>query len=167
MRSNTLSMICVPAAFLVLTALLHDRPQNPPMERERSIETALKVPPRVQDMLRRACYDCHSSETRWPWYARVPPMSGRIESDVARGRAVMNFSEWTMSAGASPARAAGTLSAACAAVQRGIMPKPPYPYLHPEARLSKIDIDSFCAWTREQAAELGAISPRRSVEVQP
>lgn len=167
MRYNTLSMICLPAVLLVATVLLHDRPQNPPTERERSIETALNVPPPVQDMLRRACYDCHSSETRWPWYARVPPLAGRIEHDVARGRAVMNFSEWTVSAGASPARAAGTLSAACAAVQRGIMPKPPYPYLHPEARLSKDDIDSFCAWTREEAAVLGATARRRSAGPQP
>jgi Haem-binding domain len=92
----------------------------------------------------------------------VAPIAGRIESDVARGRAFMNFSEWTTSAGVSHARAAATLTAACFAVQSGIMPKPPYPYLHPEARLSKIDIASFCAWTREQAAGLEPASPRGS-----
>ena len=152
MRFNTLSMICLPAAFLVLPALFHDPPRNPPVERERSIETALTVPPRVRDILRRACYDCHSSETRWPWYARMSPIAGRIENDVTRGRAFMNFSEWKTSAGASRARSAATLTAACFAVQSGLMPKSPYPYLHPEARLSRSDIDSFCAWTREQAA---------------
>jgi hypothetical protein len=162
MRCSTLSIVCVPGVLLVFTAMLRDRPQNPPTERKRSIEAALKVSPRVQEMLRRACYDCHSSETRWPWYSRVPPLAGRIESDVAHGRAAMNFSEWTVSAGASPARAAVTLSAACAAVQRGIMPKPPYPYLHPEARLSRTDIDAFCAWTRAEAAELNSTTRRNA-----
>jgi hypothetical protein len=50
--------------------------------------------PEVVSVLRRACYDCHSNETVWPWYSRVAPLSWVIAHDVNEGRAVLNFSTW-------------------------------------------------------------------------
>ena len=155
-------VVGLPAAALVATALVHDRPRNPAVERDHSMEAALKVPPRVQDALRRACYDCHSSETRWPWYSAVSPMSGFMESDVRRAREVMNFSEWTITSGASPARAAATLNAVCAAVQSGQMPKKRYKLLHPEAKLSQSDVNAVCQWSHSEVAKLAeSIRARR------
>jgi len=149
-------VVGIPAAALLAAALVHERPRNPPVERDHSLDAALKVPPRVQEVLHRACYDCHSSETRWPWYSAVTPVSGFMERDVRRARQVMNFSEWTITAGASPARAAATLNAVCAAVQSGLMPKKRYKLLHPEAQLSQADIEAVCQWTHSKAAELAA-----------
>ncbi len=157
-------------ALLVLAlfapVLVHQRPRNPPVEREHAIETAMKVPAGVQGILRRSCYDCHSYETRWPWYSAVTPVSGRMEQDVRRARAVMNFSEWAITAGASPARAAATLNAACAAVQTGVMPKPGYRLIHPEARLSPAEVDAFCEWVHSQASELAASARARRARTQ-
>jgi hypothetical protein len=153
MRSSVW-VVALPAAALLAAALVHERPRNPSVDRDHSMEAALKVPPRVQDVLRRACYDCHSSETRWPWYSAVTPMSGFLERDVRRAREVMNFSEWTITAGASPARSAATLNAVCAAVQSGLMPKKRYKLLHPEAQLSRSDVEAVCQWTHSKAAEL-------------
>lgn len=144
------------AVALLTAALVHERPRNPFVQPDHTIEAALKVPPQVQAALRRACYDCHSLETRWPWYSAVTPVSGFMERDVRRAREVMNFSEWTITAGASPGRAAATLNAVCAAVQSGLMPKKRYKLLHPEARLSQTDVEAVCRWTHSQAAELAA-----------
>jgi hypothetical protein len=55
---------------------------------------ALDAPPRVQQILQRACYDCHTNETRWPLYARLAPGSWLMARDVHNGRNHMNFSEW-------------------------------------------------------------------------
>jgi hypothetical protein len=72
-----------------------------------------------------ACYDCHSNETKWPWYSHVAPMSWLVQRDVERGRAELNFSEWE-----------GDADDAADAVEDGSMPPRNYTLLHPDARLS-------------------------------
>src|SRR5262245_48232416 len=61
---------------------------NPPVETELVAEAP------VRDLLRRACYDCHSHETKWPWYAYVAPVSWLVAHDVEEGREHLNFSTW-------------------------------------------------------------------------
>ncbi len=61
---------------------------NPP------VESDLAAPPEVKEILRRACYDCHSHETAWPWYTNVAPVSWWIAGHVKEARADLNFSRW-------------------------------------------------------------------------
>jgi hypothetical protein len=61
---------------------------NPPVEQD------VPAPPEVKAVLKRACYDCHSNETVWPWYGRIAPLSWLIVNDVREGRAELNFSTW-------------------------------------------------------------------------
>jgi hypothetical protein len=56
---------------------------------------AVKAPPEVLAVLQKACFDCHTNETRWPWYAKIAPGSWLMARDVKKGRAHMNMSEWT------------------------------------------------------------------------
>lgn len=72
-----------------------------------------------------ACYDCHSNQTKWPWYSHVAPMSWLVQRDVERGRAELNFSAWD-----------GDADDAADAVEDGSMPPRNYTLLHPDARLS-------------------------------
>ncbi len=76
----------------------------------------------------RACFDCHSNQTVWPWYSNVAPLSWLVQSDVDRGRRRLNFSEWTLSQ-----RGAGE---SARTVERGEMPPSYYVLLHPSANLS-------------------------------
>ena len=62
---------------------------NPPITGE------IKAPAEVMHILRKACYDCHSNETVWPWYSYIAPISWTVESDVKAGRSDLNFSEWS------------------------------------------------------------------------
>lgn len=55
---------------------------------------AIKAPPEVEAIMKKACFDCHTNETRWPWYARIAPGSWLMARDVKKGRARMNMSEW-------------------------------------------------------------------------
>lgn len=153
-------LLAGPVVFLVW-GVMQEPPRNPEVRSELTMEANLAVPPRVGDLLRRACYDCHSSTTRWPWYSTVPPVAGLIQDDVKHGRAVLNFSEWATGPGKSPARAATALTAACAAVRQGEMPKPPYLLLHADAQLRQEDIDFFCSWTQQQARQLLTLARRR------
>ncbi len=117
---------------------------NPPVQAHRTIAATTQVTPQVGTLLRRACGNCHTNETRWPWYSRVAPLSWMLARDVAQGRNAMNFSEW------EPERASGVLGAACNAVESGLMPPKSYLLLHPEARWSRQETQTFCDWTRDE-----------------
>ncbi len=104
----------------------------------------------VQWILRRACYDCHSTETRWPIWAYVAPMSWLVVRDVDRAREILNFSDW---AAYSYGRrvALRTIVGPVTAGHR--MPLWYYLTLHPDARLSDRDLATLEAWSSDAAAE--------------
>jgi hypothetical protein len=84
--------------------------------------------PQTRTLAKRACFDCHSNETTWPWYSYVAPVSWLVYNDVMEGRSRMNFSDW----GAS-SRLAGDL---VEEIQSGGMPPSFYLPMHPSAKLS-------------------------------
>src|SRR5689334_1138005 len=84
--------------------------------------------PATRALAVRACFDCHSNETRWPWYSHVAPTSWLVQNHVDEGRSALNFSEWQR-----PHDEAGE---AAEAVLEGEMPPRSYTLLHPTAALS-------------------------------
>jgi hypothetical protein len=96
--------------------------------------------------------DCHSNETRWPWYSHVAPISWDVVADVARARKAMNLSEWAERTRQRPASEIGLLTAMCAGVQQDRMPLSKYRFLHPESRLTRAEKDALCAWTSSEVA---------------
>ena len=92
----------------------------------------VQAPPEVMAILRESCFDCHSNETRWPWYARLAPGSWLMVRDVRKGRARFNFSEW----GDYDAEdMAIDKESAWEEIEEGEMPPWFYLPLHPSARL--------------------------------
>jgi len=96
---------------------------NPPVQAEPKWDS-----PQTRELAKRACFDCHSNETVWPWYSNVAPMSWLIQHDVDEGRSRLNLSAWNL-------RQREARNAA-RQVQRGEMPPASYLMLHPPARLS-------------------------------
>jgi mono/diheme cytochrome c family protein len=86
----------------------------------------------TQALAQRACMDCHSNETRWPWYAYVAPVSWLVAHDVEDGRREMNFSQLSMDAN-SLGRVSQRIQRA---IQSGNMPPAQYFPTHPDARLT-------------------------------
>jgi hypothetical protein len=126
---------------------------NPPIDAAQSIQAAATVPPRVDAVLRRACFDCHSSETRWPWDSGLAPMAWGVADHVNEGRAEFNFSTW----GTYPARKrVGLLEKICNEVREGKMPLKQYLWLHRDATLSEADWKAVCDWSTEEADRLAA-----------
>jgi hypothetical protein len=123
---------------------------NPPVNPGQSLQGTLTVPTPVDGILRRACMDCHSNETRWPWYSRVAPISWGVEKDVMRARKAMNLSEWTIGPGRRPGKAIGYFQAMCSGVTEGRMPPRKYTLLHKESRLSAADRQTLCEWTASE-----------------
>lgn len=123
----------------------------PAVDPQLRLEARATVPAPVQAVLRRACYDCHSNETRWPWYSNVPPASWLIAHDVKEGRGQLNLSAWGRY---NPFDRADMLDKICDRVSKGRMPMWQYRLLHPEARLSDRDIKTVCDWSETEAARL-------------
>jgi len=85
--------------------------------------------PEVRALAQRACFDCHSNETVWPWYSQIAPVSWLLAHDVAEGRARFNFSDWRPGHQPPPGEFSDV-------ILEGEMPLPQYLLLHPSARLS-------------------------------
>lgn len=103
--------------------------QNPPVIAEPAWDSEQTLA-----LVDRACFDCHSNETRWPWYSYIAPMSWMIAYDIREGRAVLNYSEWT-------AEVASTHSVeeTVDLVSKELMPLRYYTILHPEADLTTVE----------------------------
>ena len=154
MRS-TLSRRIALGLVIVAAGIQLVRPDrtNPPVDPARSLQAAAAVPSHVDGVLRRACYDCHSSETRWPWYSGVAPVAWGVADHVKEGRAEFNLSEW----GSYPAaKRVAVLEKICAEVREGGMPLAQYVWLHRDARLSEADRKMVCEWSTGEAARLAA-----------
>ena len=124
-----------------------------PVTRDNPPVTApIEAPAAVTATLRRACFDCHSNETVWPWYSRVAPASWLVAHDVHEGRAHVNFSTW---GSLSPADQQKRRMDIAEEVDKGAMPPGIYTPLHPQARLSLQDITMIAGWARGQRAEGG------------
>lgn len=119
---------------------------NPPVTSE------IHASPAVDSILRRACYDCHSNETVWPWYSRVAPISFLVADDVHHGRRHVNFSTW---GDYSSAKQIKTIHEIGDQVRTGEMPLWIYLPMHHDARLSDQDKAAIDAW----AKSVGPVPP--------
>jgi hypothetical protein len=129
---------------IVLAMLLYPMPRtNPPVEEE------IPAPDAVREVLRRSCYDCHSNETRWPWYAYVPPVKFFVVYDVDEGRRHMNFSTWN-NFGAK--KRDKRLREIMEEIDEAEMPLPSYLRLHPDAELSADDKELLRIWSEGSLA---------------
>jgi Haem-binding domain len=97
--------------------------ENPPITEEPPWDS-----PRTRELAVRACFNCHSNQTTWPWYANVAPMSWVVELDVANARETINFSEWN--------HPHDVAEQSGASVVNGDMPPAKYKMAHPEANLN-------------------------------
>ena len=128
MQKKTVTIIAIviaagAALFLLLQLVPGPGMTNPPVTGEPPWDS-----PETRALAKRACYDCHSNESAWPWYAAVAPMKWLVIHDVEEARSVFNFSEWE----------SGSIDGQvlAEAVSSEAMPLPQYLLLHPEARLS-------------------------------
>ena len=102
----------------------------------------------VGKTLARACGNCHSNETDFPWYSHVVPISWWIQSHVREGREELNFSEWTRY---TALQRHNELESICGVVSNGRMPPASYGVLHPESRLEAKDKKLICAWAANES----------------
>ena len=128
--------------LLVLQLVPSAPADNPPVEEE------LEVPADVAEVLHRSCYDCHSHETAWPWYAHVAPVKWLVRDHVADGRRNLNFTAWNrLPAEDRPHK----LEEVAEEVEEEHMPLRSYLILHRDARLSDTERELLVDWATSEA----------------
>ncbi|WP_201337672.1 MULTISPECIES: heme-binding domain-containing protein [unclassified Nitratiruptor] len=132
-------------AVAVIIGLLQFIPtyekSNPPTDTQKEIQ----APKEVMAIFKRSCYDCHSNETKWPWYANVAPMSWAVRRDVIEGRKALNFSTWNNYSDEKKQELKKQIFRSVILA----MPLPQYLWLHPEAKLSSKDKETIRNWASD------------------
>lgn len=124
---------------------------NPPVDESQTIKSNTQISPEVASIFERACRDCHTNKTVWPWYTNVAPLSWWLSNHVNDGRSSLNMSEW---AKLPPDRQERKLRQICDEVSDGVMPLSSYMPMHPQAKLSEQDKKAICDWTDQERERL-------------
>jgi hypothetical protein len=130
---------------LLVIQLVQPSRTNPLVDSARTIHATVSVDPAVASVFARSCNDCHSNATVWPWYSTVAPVSWLVVSDVKRGRNALNFSDWQSF---GPDKQQEILPEICKEVADRDMPTEEYILMHPQAKLSRAEVQSICNWVR-------------------
>lgn len=153
MRPRTKWMLVLLVVLFVGIQFARPARTNPPEEFSNTIFADATVWQDAPKTIERACTDCHSSRTRWPWYSNVAPVSWQVAHDVVEGREHMNFSNW---AAYDRMRKAALLEDVCKLVKAHSMPLPIYITMHKEAKLTDQERQEICAWSEGARARLEA-----------
>jgi hypothetical protein len=141
------SKLLIAAGALVGVAQVVRFPHtNPPVHGD------LVAPVAIKDLLRGACYDCHSNETQWPWYSNLAPASWLVHHEVEDGRQRLNFSDWAEYA-ADAETAVQKLTQISQLVASQDMAPWYYRLLRPRGRLSAAQREGVVGWAERAAGE--------------
>ena len=123
-----LVIIVIGVLFVAASVVINGRAHtNPPVIAEPQWDS-----PQTRELASRACYDCHSNETVWPWYSYFPPISNTILRDVVEGRRRLNFSKWGTIHFEEPWEISEVIA-------EGEMPPKAYLPFHPQANLTQAE----------------------------
>ncbi len=139
--------LMVIAAVLLLAQLIPVDRSVPEVPAEQDFMASVEVPEAIGTLIKDACYDCHSYQTTYPWYAKVAPVSFWIQNHINHGRDELNFNEWTTY---SIKKAAHKLEESAEEVGEQHMPLASYTWLHPEAQLDEAQSGALAQWFQQQ-----------------
>lgn len=133
------------ALFVVLLVLQAFRPEkNNSGNKENDISSLYPVPENVEQILVKACNDCHSNSTVYPWYAEVQPIAWWLDDHVIEGKKHLNFNEF---ASYRLAKQFHKLEEVFDEVKGGEMPLESYTVIHRDAKLSVEERNILMDWS--------------------
>jgi hypothetical protein len=136
--------------FLLMQIYPSKRPETTDINKDDLLKNE-DVPKNISSMLRSACYDCHSNETIYPWYASVAPLKWWVYDHIEEGREELNFSEWNSWNKGDKAEALDDIATE---VMDNKMPLESYPITHPKAKLSEADRQAISDWAEMLSEKL-------------
>lgn len=149
MKLKKIVLIIVGILFLI--QLIRIDQNNPILDEGKDFFSDTNIPEDIRLIVKRSCYDCHSNETIYPWYANVAPISWWIKGHVNDARKSINFSEWENYSNEEKAR---KLMNSVAYIKPDQMPLSSYVSQHPAAKLTAKNKKVLMDWMKEEAERL-------------
>ena len=115
-----------------------------------------QVPDSVQLILNKACNDCHSNNTAYPWYSKIQPVDWWLNDHVEEGKEELNLSEFGKR---TLAKQAKKLKKLADEVEEGEMPLESYTWMHKDAKLTAAEKQMLITWAKTLADEIAAKAP--------
>lgn len=134
-------------AVLLILQIFQINKSNPNYDPQQDYLSTVDIPDNLRLLIKDACYDCHSHETKFPWYASVQPVGWWLQDHIREGKKHLNFSEFMTYA---PKKARHKLEECFEELEHGAMPLKSYKYTHPEARLSDEQRQELVTWFKDQ-----------------
>ena len=148
----TASFLGVALLTVALTGLMFH--SEPPPDRGKPLFHGARIDEPTLALFQRACQNCHSEKTEWPWYSRIPPASWMVGKDVDDARRHVNFSNWDSY---RPDEQEEFLTRIGSAARTGRMPLPRYTLLHRQAVLTSQERQRIYEWTRAEKRRLRSV----------
>jgi hypothetical protein len=121
---------------------------------QADIANTVNVPDKVLSILKNSCYDCHSNNTRYPWYVNIQPMGWIMARHIKNGKADLNFSEF---GSYSKRKQSNKLRSIVSSLEDGSMPISSYTIMHSDAKLSSNDKEIIIDWATKTKDSLTTI----------
>ena len=136
-------MIAILVVFVIIQFV---QPQHNKSDKvlPTDITKTINVPDKVLDVFKNSCYDCHSNNTRYPWYVYAQPMGWILANHIKDGKANLNFSEF---GSYSKRKQANKLKSIAESIKDGSMPISSYTIMHTDAKLSEENKKLITDWT--------------------
>ncbi len=125
-------------------------PENKPAD-EKDIANSAFITQDIMTMLKTSCFDCHSNQTHFPWYAKLAPSSWLLASDINQGRSKLNFSEWES---LGKRKQISKLEDIKEEINSGDMPLKSYILIHRNSKLSADQVAALVKWTEETSKKI-------------
>ncbi|MFA5263999.1 MAG: heme-binding domain-containing protein [Opitutaceae bacterium] len=136
--------------LIVLFAIQAIRPEknHSAAVQPKDISVQVSTPPAIRRILDEACYDCHSNNTRYPWYAEVQPAGWILANHIKAGKRHLNLSEF---ASLPIEQAKQKLNRISEEVSQHEMPLASYTWMHSEAKLSEKQVKELSTWAHQES----------------
>ncbi len=131
---------------------------------ETALERHFIVPPNVQSVLQRSCYDCHSNNTVYPWYAEIQPVGWWLSKHIRDGKRGLNFDEY---AGYRLMKQYHRFNDIVEQIDKDEMPLPSYLFIHRYAKLTADEKSQIIQWSTAMRDSMKAKFPIDSLERKP
>lgn len=145
MWKNIRRTLIIALVALVIIQFISIDKENPPDDPSLDFISIENPPANVTLILRNACYDCHSYDTKYPWYTNVQPIAWWVKGHVKEGRKHLNFAEW---ATYDEKKADHKIEEMIEEIEERNMPLKSFTWVHEEAKLDREEINATISWLK-------------------
>jgi hypothetical protein len=155
LRKAVKNILIVIVVLLIFIQFIHPKKNTDPVITPQDIAVMYPLPDSIHLILQKACYDCHSNTTRYPWYNNVQPVAFWLNHHINEGKEHLNFSAF----GSYPKdKQIKKLKNVAHIIEESHMPLDSYLWIHKDAVLTEAERDMLIAWANGLAKRIAADS---------